>query len=714
MKNINRFLENSHRTDLRGFNMDLYGRRDLVFEDNHPDLRRQGAKPEANWAPPSPGLPGIFILGHDTNVADVLTLTLTVEGKDYPTVDALTVTRHRWTPAWMDTYYRTPVEKEVYPCAGTLCLREKKCITRRDVFCGEITLQNALRETRHVKIGVKMPFTWDEQAGAYPFRCTVATAAAGGAYQVEGYAAVCIDGKPGCVFETELAAFFTVTFRYGMAIRPEAVEAQQAVQEVLHQKDPFQANEDEFNRWFDTYVPRLETENSDLLKVYYYRWFVVYHGIHNPVEIIKGHKIPRSSIYESRYGGWFGGPIGLPVPWQIEEAKWMRRPEFLMDHMTNWMENLVLYQGYIQFSPWAIWHAYQLHPDKAWLEAHYEDLKKYMATQVDVSDPQPRITVGSWGTGAEYQPSFYQHTDILNSGEKWDWRCDCEGHDVLGGFPVSKLYRLDEQTYTIVSLKGCEALAREIGQAEDADKFRRAAEKLSGVLLEKHWDEKAQMFYDCEVSQNLKCDEAACYDSFAPFMGGVAGEKYHAAFEKLMDRNWFRTDFGATTAAKNCPVYWPDNCIAGPVESSPENPHYYPCSWNGPVWVYANSIVSDAFGCAAVQNKSLRADWLNYFTAVTEMHFPGGDRSTPLVTEQYRPDDGASNSVINDYFHSSWLNPFIQYYLGVRMENGDVTFDPFTTEDFTLSGVMIAGKEHTFRQWHDEEGNVRREVSPKP
>ncbi len=707
MKNINRFLENSHRCDLFGWSMDRYDRKRMVFEQDHADIRTNGAKPESSFERPDPGLPGPFILGHDTNVNDVLLLGLTVDGKDIPTVETLTVTRHRWTPAWSDTYYRTPVEKEVYPAAGTLSIREKKMITRKDVYAAEVTLQNGLRQTRKVRIEIKMPFPWNEANQAYDFACDVCTAAAGGSYHVEGSAAVCVNGQPGYVFETELGAFASVTFRYGMAIRPDAATAQQAVQEVLAMEDPFLYNEQQFNRWFDTYVPRLETDNTDMLKVYYYRWYVVYHSIHNPSEIIPEHKIPRSCIYESRYGGWYGGPIGLPVPWQIEEAKWMRQPEFLMDHMTNWMEGRVKYQDYIQFSPWAIWHAYQHHPDKQWLEENYDNLCAYMKKIVDLSAPQPAITVGSWDTGAEYQPAFYQHTDLL-TGEKWDWLCDIEGHNVFPHKPVSRLYRLDEQTFNILSLRGCSALAEEIGKTEDAETFLRAADHLARIMLENHWHKEDGIFYDRELVKGLMCDEAACYDAFAPFMDGVADETYHAAFDKLDDPDWFGTDFGATSVAKNCIMYWPDNSLIGPVMVSLQKPHPYGCCWNGPVWVYANSIVAEGLGHAAAKKPELRPKWMKLFSGLTELHFPYGDRSTPLVVEKYRPDDGAPASIINDYFHSSWINPFIQYYLGVRVEKGEVVFDPFTDDEFTLSGVTIAGKNYTFRQWTDDDGVIRR------
>ncbi len=118
-------------------------------------------------------------------------------------------------------------------------------------------------------------------------------------------------------------------------------------------------------------------------------------------------------MYESLNGGWYGGPVGLPVPW-------------------------------------AAWQAYQLHPDRNWLAAHHASFRKYVTVRFDLDDPVPTMTPGSWGTGAEYQPSFYQHTPH----QPWDWRYDVEGHNE-SGFPIARLWRLDDLCYHLLSMRGC-------------------------------------------------------------------------------------------------------------------------------------------------------------------------------------------------------------------------------------------------------------------
>ena len=702
MKNVNRFLQSARRSDLCGYNIASLGRQDLEKISMYPDQRPGGAFPEAQWDPPRPGMHGVFVLGHHTDVVDALRVEYTLDGVPQ---ERLNVTRNQWTPAWMDTIYRSQIHPEYYPHSGTLVIRERKAITRADLYIAHVRLLNEKRDSASIQIRFQLPFK--KEGALYRVDTHTLPGALLKNYPIQGYMALAVSLGPDDTFSAVLAPSAALSFRYALAFGLSRAEARRKAEAALKEEAPFQKNEEEFNAWFARYVPQLEMENMDLLKVYYYRWFVVYHSIHKPIQIIPEHPIPRPCIYESLLGGWYGAPVGLPVPWQIEEAKWMRRDDYMRAHLENWTENRGIYQSYIQFVPWAAWHAYELHPDKAWLRRHYDSFKRYIAEKIDLIHPQPTITRGSWGTGAEYQPSFYQYTP----GEPWDWRYDVEGNQAEG-LPLQALYRLDELCYHVLSLRGCAKMAAELGEREDERIFLRAAGLIASVVLKEHWDEKQRFFFDRDTASGRRCDQAASYDGFAPFMDGIAGREYHAAFRWLEDPGWFAADFGIPTAARNCPMFWYDNCIAGPTQSSVQQPHDYGCSWNGPVWPYANSIVAMGLGAAARQAPSLKEQWLRFFAAWTELHFPGGDRSTPLVCEHYRCDDGATFSIANDYFHSSWLNPFLTFFLGIQVENGSVSFDPFTQEDFCISGVVIGDRDYTFTQYH-ENGSRRLKMTGK-
>ena len=156
-------------------------------------------------------------------------------------------------------------------------------------------------------------------------------------------------------------------------------------------------------------------------------------------------------------------------------------------------------------------------------------------------------------------------------------------------------------------------------------------------------------------------------------------------------------------------MYWFDNCIAGPCQSSLKEPKTYGCSWNGPTWPFANTLVLEALGSAAKRNTKLQELFLDYFGRYTELHFLYGDRSVPVIVEHYRPTDGAPFSVFNEYFHSEWLTLFMEYYAGISVKNGEVTFAPITDDEFILEDVKIAGKSYNFKQY-TQKGVLKKSV----
>ena len=73
--------------------------------------------------------------------------------------------------------------------------------------------------------------------------------------------------------------------------------------------------------------------------------------------------------------------------------------------------------------------------------------------------------------------------------------------------------------------------------------------------------------------------------------GLVNDARFLKAFDKFIDRSWFWDDFPAPTCAKTCPMYSGANAIYVP-PASIASPHYYGCSWNGPMWHYANTLMA--------------------------------------------------------------------------------------------------------------------------
>lgn len=673
---INRLLENNVRTSLIGRNL-------YTFE----------GYVSGTWQSPQLGLSANrangklgICLGHQL---DNVTCGAAPVFSWQDRLLTFTSVRHKWTPAWQDTWYRSATDAQIYKGCGLLSLHERKCITQEDVFCSHIELHNDSREPITVQITLT-----SELSGKVTKDIHVGSL--GKPLQLVGFGAVVNSVSAENTFMLTVPANSSTAFRYAFAFSKDAMEiAQKQATSILEHTDPFAENEQAFERFLTDNFPTLETDDLDLLKVYYYRCFLLYRAIHKPDAVIENHPIDGHCIYESPYGSWFGAPVGLPMPLHVEEAKWMRDSAYLYADLDKWFHNITNYQGYIQYTPMAVWHTYAQHRDKTLLEKAYDACRTYTLKSLHPDKDGPAFfstTYGSWVTGAEYQPAFYQYT-----AEKWDWTCDSEGVSKGLSEKIQSLYRLDTISYAMGNLQGLLYMAKELAKDEDIEAFTAMLAKGKEILVTYFWSEKRRAFVSLDVETGLPCDEALCYDSFFPFLWGLV-EDHLEGFAPLFDPMGFLAPFGITSVEKSCPMYWFDNCITGPTKSSLSEPHHYGCCWNGPVWPYATSGVLEALGGVAHGHPDLQAGWLTLFGKYTELHFVDGNTAVPMILEHYSPTDGHSFRSTCDYFHSVWLDLFFHYWAGIRIDDNAIRFAPITNEKFTLRHVSLMGKTYTFVQ----------------
>ncbi len=610
--------------------------------------------------------------------------------------------RNHWTPAKMVTYYRSEkIAAEEGPYVGATVVKETKAILEDNTYLAEVTIKNVSPEEKVYTVEFEtrggLPVM-----GEGPKEWVFETVSMCQNVKRKTYA--CAKGSfAGKVLKLNVKGHGEATIRYALGMASEsAVEAERRVDAALLDREAFQKNVRAFDEWYAKNVPRFETASSDLRRMYLYRWFVVKRSIHTARRIIAEHEYPRTAMYESPYGAWFDCVIGLPVPVQIVEARWMRDARVVRSHVLNWCDGVKGYRDYIQFTGHSIAELMKVHPSKEFAAAVYPAVKGFAGKEMDGLP----IQVGSWMTGAEYQPNFYQFTN-----PKWDYRRDKEFTNEVG---YARLVRLDTAMYQIGNLLGAAKVAEILGQKEDAAEFSRRANRAIEIIRSRHWDEKLGMFLAADPETYRLADEAPCYDSFAPYLWGtVKDEKYLRAFDKLTDRDWFWEDFPLTTCAKKCPMYNSANCIVSPNVGTRSQPHTYMCSWNGPTWHYANGLYAAAFGEAARVKKSLRHKWLEFFDGWNEVHWAYGDRTSPRAAEHYRPEDGGRNGGAWDYFHSAWLNSFYLYWCGISIsDEGTIHFEPFTEEEFRLENVPLGGKEYTFEQRRAADGTLERLVIP--
>ena len=649
--------------------------------------------PSRRFGAPAPGMSGILYVVH---LIPDLKNPVVLEVREGDAEISFVPVRNHWTPAFMTTYYRSlpnatsPADEKRI---GRIVLKERKAILSDNTFLAETTVKNTSSLPLKCRVSVKtnggLPGP-GEPAKVWRFTTKlkgrnterVTCAASGASFGTDSVS-------------LELPPHGERTFRYALAFSPSTpADASARVSRALADADAFAANARAFNDWFTHNVPRLETGNPDLLKMYLYRWFVVKRGTHEARRAIPDHEYPRRAVYESPVSTWTVCVVGLPVPVQIQEIAWGRDPGVLRDHILNWCDKVRGYRDYIQYTGQAIALALENHPSKEFARQILPAVAQFARDSAGSDPAKLPVQNGSWMTGAEYQPNFYQFTE-----PKWNFHHDYE-FSRRDGVPMAKLVRLDTAIYAIGNLLGAAKLAEAAGDASTAAELRKFAASHLEIVKTRHWDENTGLFLAADPATYRLADEAACYDSFAPYMWGLLCEdKYLCAFDKLLDRAWFWDDFPVSTCAKNCPMYCGANAIYVP-PASIAAPHYYGCSWNGPMWHYANSLIAEAFGQGALRRKEMRGKWVEFFDAWSESHFAYGDRTALRAGEHYRPEDGAYCGTEWDYFHSSWLAPFFRYRCGIRpaKDGKSIVFEPFTDEDFRVSDVPVLGREFTFEQ----------------
>ena len=447
-------------------------------------------------AEPRFALSGTLGISHETDIKDALTFRILKDGEPLK----FHVVRNVWTPAYMDTYYRCePVG--AYKRSGLIVVRERKCITASDVFCSYVEIINDDNDEASLRVEILVPFE-KEKDGVWRVNAVTKPRAMKRIYSLNGaFVALCSRGD---AFDVTLQEREKTSFKIAASYAPK--ELKKTIDEcdkILKKNDIIEQNEVSFNTWFEKNVPDFRCDNLKLLKTYYYRFYLIKKNTFTPKKLIPEHEYRGTAFYESATGSWYGCPVGLPVPMQVLEGNWLKNKEYSKSQLDNWLRINSL-KGYIQFTPMAAWEYYLQTKDKNWLKKAYSGFENYTRLSVFEDPEKLPKTRGSWPTGAEYQPSFYQHTEV-----PWDYRYDNRRCNEVGG-EIKYLWRLDEISYLIANLSALELMARELAMVDQAKAYKKLKSRRIKAVSDKFWSEKRSGFVDMECDTGKLCDEAIC------------------------------------------------------------------------------------------------------------------------------------------------------------------------------------------------------------
>jgi hypothetical protein len=441
------------------------------------------------------------------------------------------------------------------------------------------------------------------------------------------------------------------------------------------------------NQWFRDRCPAFDCPDEAMRRIYYYRWYLLKRNL-----VTGWYRYP--ALYEGNIGGHFPKVIGFPYPLQICEARWLRDRQTAFGQALNGIfHSDGTYFGYLNWAPYAYWQLYLVWPDqdllRAALPGAQQHVQNYLAEDTD-GDFLPTQT-GSWPTGMEYQPAFFQWTD-----PPWD-HTQSERYRGEGKQPTS-IERVDKATYLYLSAIAVSRMAETVEDADTVAEYAGVAEKVRSAILSKMWDPETNFFYSLDPETDEKALLAKCIDGFFPFMfREMVGEEHLDLLRHLGNPATFQTRWPIPTVALDCPAFSPDNDWRIGPHASTENPVRYGCSWNGPSWGFTNSLVAECLGSGVriSRDRELKALFQELMRRITLLHFRNHNHNNPCILEHYHPFDGRPYNSIIDYFHSFHNDLIIRYLVGLVPRRDDlIEIDPLANEwdYFALDNVPYRGR----------------------
>ncbi|MEW6125704.1 MAG: trehalase family glycosidase [Acidobacteriota bacterium] len=465
-------------------------------------------------------------------------------------------------------------------------------------------------------------------------------------------------------------------------------------------RNAFDARIAEFNQWFADSVPEFNCSDEAIKKMYYYRWYLVKKCSINTRKFVSNHPYRDRVIYEGVAGRWFTKVIGLPLPLQIMEARWLNDKS-----LANGQARVAItkddFFDYLNWTPFAIWQLHLVAPNPELIKEALPVMKRFVASEEAKDEDQDFLptTWGTWITGMEYQPSFHYFTV-----PRWD---HTKGDEFVTDNHLTKdptiykkylsVERVDEATYYFLNNLAIAKASAISGDSPTATDYLKRAENIRRAVKDKLWDERTQFFYDIHPTTDEKALEAKQADGFFPFLFGLLATKDEAAvFNHLLDPKAFWTAFPVPSASQDSPAFdaagrWK----VGP-HASPDKPYSYVDSWNGPTWVFSNALVLDALanGARMTNDERLRTAWLELLNRHTKMQFRNNDLSVPCVVEHYNSHTGEPIRWLADYFHSSYNDLLMRFLIGITpREDGLIEIAPLARAPlrFSIKDVRYRG-----------------------
>jgi hypothetical protein len=436
--------------------------------------------------------------------------------------------------------------------------------------------------------------------------------------------------------------------------------------------------------WYEANIPFFEAPDTLIEATYYYRWEVVTKHL--------TYGSPETGYVFTEFLDrpfWSGtyGAISCPLGHQFYEARWLRDRRVVEDYARYWFETPGAEPR--RYSNWygdAMWAVYAVTHDEEFLRAVYPHMERqYRGWVEERYDPEHRMFewVGAWD-GMETNINSRQTDDAFSGAEG---------------------YRPTLNSYLYADALAIGRTAALFGDSATAADYRRQAEQLRRRVHEELWDPEREFFFHQFANDERDGIEAKSltYET-GPFAGSLRGREelgyvpwqfgvpepgYEAAWQFLMDPEYFFAPYGPTTVERNDPLFY----------VSPRC-----CVWSGNSWPYATTQTLAALANLLSdyeQDVVTPADYVELLRVYAATQRRAG---RPYIAEAANPDNGSweghnSRYHSEHYFHSAFVDLVIAGLVGLRPRADDTldvhplfpeTWDYLALDDVSYHGHDLA------------------------
>jgi len=431
---------------------------------------------------------------------------------------------------------------------------------------------------------------------------------------------------------------------------------------------------------FDAGIPLIESSDSTLDEIYYFRW----HTFCRHIEKIPGGYVVTEFTPKVPWAGKYN-TISCPAGHHFYEGRWLHDPKYMEACARFWMSKDADPRRYSFWAADSFWAFSQITGNFALCESLYEALKENFF---------------AWEKEKGMENGLYYQID------------DRDGMEYsIGGSGC----RPTINSYMYGDAMALSKIAKRIGKDNEANAFQEKAESIRNRMDELLWDEDAAFYKTLAEKWNDQKAPVRELIGYVPWYFHIPGREKAKAWRFLKDEKYFSAPYGPTTAERNHPDFM--------------KAFDHECLWNGPSWPFATSQTLTALGNLLTDQEQEEMQLEDYYQLLHQYaachYLSENGKTIPFIDENLDPFTGEwlARKILRsdpngkwhergvDYNHSSFCDLVLTGLAGIRpgKENEMIVHPLFTPENlrfFCADGILYHG--HAITVLWDQTGEKYR------